>query len=64
MSAGMCRRHSKSRDLARFDHLQRRRLLYRLALGQPNQEDLINHLARGSDQKIAELKARALDLRL
>jgi hypothetical protein len=54
---------SKSRDFARFDHLQRQRLLYRLALGQPNQEDLINHLARGSDQKIVELSALALDLR-
>ncbi|MBZ9701618.1 MULTISPECIES: C-terminal helicase domain-containing protein [unclassified Mesorhizobium] len=54
---------AKSRDLARFDHLQRQRLLYRLALGQPNQEDLINHLARGSDAKIRELSALALDLR-
>lgn len=54
---------SKSRDIARFDHLQRQRLLYRLALGQPNQEDLVNHLARGSDKKIAELVDLALDLR-
>lgn len=54
---------SKSRDIARFDHLQRQRLLYRLALGQPNQEDLINHLARGSDKKIAALSALALDFR-
>jgi len=54
---------SKSRDVARFDHLQRQRLLYRLALGQPNQEDLINHLARGSDRKIAALSKLALDLR-
>jgi hypothetical protein len=53
---------TKSRDIARFDHLQRQRLLYRLALGQPNQEDLVNHLARGSDRKIAELSALALDL--
>jgi hypothetical protein len=54
---------SKSRDIARFDHLQRQRLLYRLALGQPNQEDLVNHLARGSDEKIAALSALALNLR-
>ncbi|MBN2973490.1 hypothetical protein ACFSC3_13030 [Sphingomonas floccifaciens] len=54
---------SRSRDIARFDYLQRQRLLYRLALGQPNQEDLVNHLARGSDTKIAELSALALDLR-
>lgn len=54
---------SKSRDLARFDHLQRQRLLYRLALGQPNHEDLINHLARGSDSKIVELSSLAIDLR-
>ena len=54
---------SKSRDIALFDHLQRQRLLYRLALGQPNQEDLVNHLARGSDEKIAALSALALDLR-
>jgi hypothetical protein len=54
---------SNSRDIARFDHLQRQRLLYRLALGQPNQEDLVNHLANGSDEKIAELSALALDLR-
>jgi hypothetical protein len=53
---------SKSRDVARFDHLQRQRLLYRLALGQPNQEDLVNHLARGSDQKIELLSALSLDL--
>lgn len=53
---------SKSRDLARFDHLQRQRLLYRLALGQPNQEDLVNHLARGSDRKIAELSKLAINL--
>lgn len=54
---------SKSRDIARFDHLQRQRLLYRLALGQPNQEDLVNHLARGSDEKIAALSTLTLDLR-
>lgn len=54
---------ANSRDNARFEHLQRQRLLYRLALGQPNQEDLVNHLARGSDQKIAALGALALDLR-
>jgi hypothetical protein len=54
---------STSRDLARYEHLQRQRLLYRLALGQPNQEDLINHLARGSERKIAELSALAIDLR-
>ncbi|KTQ92606.1 hypothetical protein NS226_14970 [Aureimonas ureilytica] len=54
---------SKSRDIARFDHLQRQRLLYRLALGQPNQEDLVNHPARGSEKKIAALSALALDLR-
>jgi hypothetical protein len=53
---------TKSRDLARFDHLQRQRLLYRLALGQPNQEDLVNHLARGSDHKIAQLSRLAIDL--
>lgn len=54
---------SKSRDIARYDHLQRQRLLYRLALGQPNQEDLVDHLARGSDKKIAALSALAIDLR-
>lgn len=54
---------SKSRDVPRFDHLQRQRLLYRLALGQPNQEDLVNHLARGSDHKIIAMSNLALDLR-
>ncbi len=53
---------SRSRDVARFAHLQRQRLLYRLALGQPNQEDLVNSLARGSDQKISELRELALNL--
>lgn len=54
---------AKSRDIPRFDHLQRQRLLYRLALGQPNQEDLVNHLARGSDNKILAMSQLALDLR-
>src|SRR3989344_5977701 len=54
---------AKSRDIPRFDHLQRQRLLYRLALGHPNQEDLVNHLARGSDNKILAMSQLALDLR-
>lgn len=53
---------TKSREHMRFDHLQRQRLLYRLALGQPNQEDLVNHLAQGSDAKISALSELALDL--
>ena len=48
--------------MERFDQLQRQRLLYRLALGQPNQEDLVNHLARGSDNKILAMSQLALDL--
>jgi hypothetical protein len=52
----------QSRDLIRFARLRNQRLLYRLALGQPDQEDLVDlltdHDAAGAD----ELRALTLDL--
>lgn len=52
----------QSRDVERFERLRRQRLLYRLALGQPNQEDLVDLLANGDDERVAALAALTLDL--
>ncbi len=52
----------QSRDVARFKRLQRQRLLYRLALGQPNQEDLVDLLISGGEDRVAALAALTLDL--
>lgn len=35
--------------MSRFAQLREQRMIYRLALGQPNQEDLIEILARGGE---------------
>lgn len=51
-----------SKDIERFHTLQEQRLIYRLALGQPNSEDLIETLARGSDATRATIRELALDL--
>ena len=37
----------QSRDQEKFNLLKEQRLIYRLALGQPNQEDLVDFLAKG-----------------
>ncbi|WP_115662401.1 hypothetical protein [Cupriavidus taiwanensis] len=50
------------KDEQRFEQLQRQRLLYRLALGQPNPEDLVQMLATGSDSTLAILQQLALNL--
>jgi hypothetical protein len=52
----------QSRDVARFNRLRRQRLLYRLALGQPNQEDLVDLLMSGGEDRAAALAALTLDL--
>ena len=52
----------QGRDVLRFAALKEQRLIYRLALGQPNQEDLVEILARSSPQLRAALKPLALDL--
>lgn len=51
-----------SRDVARFDMLREQRLIYRLALGQPNAEDLLQTLARGSEATQVTIRELALDL--
>jgi hypothetical protein len=51
-----------SRDEARFKALQEQRLLYRLALGQPNQEDFVNVLMASHADKFPILRQLALDL--
>lgn len=52
----------QSRDLDRFERLRNQRLLYRLALGQPNPEDLVDLLADHDAASGDVLKALALDL--
>jgi hypothetical protein len=51
-----------SKDIERFHRLQEQRLIYRLALGQPNSEDLIETLTRGSEATLATIRELALDL--
>lgn len=50
------------RDIARFAHLREQRLMYRLALGQPNQEDFIDVLSSGSEAIRMLLRTLVLDL--
>jgi hypothetical protein len=52
----------QSRDLEKFKFLKEQRLIYRLTLGQPNQEDLLEFLASGGPNVTALLKPLALDL--
>jgi hypothetical protein len=49
------------RDIARFAQLREQRMIYRLALGQPNQEDFIDVLSRGAATH-ALLQPLVLDL--
>jgi hypothetical protein len=51
----------QSRDLERFRLLTEQRLIYRLALGQPNQEDLVELLAKGGSSLTQALRPLALD---
>jgi hypothetical protein len=51
----------QSRDLEKFKVLREQRLIYRLALGQPNQEDLIEFLAKGGSALTEALRPLALD---
>ncbi len=52
----------QSRDAARFERLRKQRLLYRVVLGQPNQEDLVDLLARGDEERIRVLTALTINL--
>jgi hypothetical protein len=52
----------QSRDIEKFNLLKEQRLIYRLALGQPNQEDLVEFLAKGGSALTEALRPLALDL--
>jgi hypothetical protein len=52
----------QSRDLEKFTLLKEQRLIYRLALGQPNQEDLVEFLTKGGPALTALLQPLALNL--
>lgn len=51
-----------SRDIERFKTLQEQRLIYRLALGQPNSEDLVASLATSSQETKRLLRSLVLNL--
>jgi hypothetical protein len=50
------------RDMLRFAQLREQRMIYRLALGQPNQEDFIDVLSRGGTWTREILRPLVLDL--
>jgi hypothetical protein len=50
------------RDIARFARLREQRMIYRLALGQPNQEDFVEILSRGGEATGKLLRPLVLDL--
>ncbi|MHB1543878.1 MAG: helicase-related protein [Acidiferrobacter sp.] len=50
------------RDIVRFAQLREQRMIYRLALGQPNQEDFIDVLSRGGEEVRSVLQPLVLDL--
>jgi hypothetical protein len=52
----------QSRDLEKFKLLREQRLIYRLALGQPNQEDLVDFLSKHGSALADILRPLALDL--
>ena len=52
----------QSRDLEKFKLLREQRLIYRLALGQPNQEDLVDFLSKHGSGLTDILRRLALDL--
>lgn len=49
------------REIARYAQLREQRMIYRLALGQPNQEDFIDVLSRGGEATRALLRPLVLD---
>ena len=51
-----------SRDHQRYERLRMLRTLYRLALGQPNQEDLLDSLGQASRERQQELATLTLKL--
>ena len=52
----------QSRDIDRFAKLRTQRLLYRLALGQPDQEDLVELLTHHDLETTRSLQALTLNL--
>jgi hypothetical protein len=52
----------QSRDIGRFAKLKTQRLLYRVALGQPNQEDLVELLTDDDPEAIRLLQGLTLNL--
>ena len=52
----------QSREIDRFAKLRTQRLLYRLALGQPDQEDLVELLTHHDMETTQSLQALTLDL--
>jgi hypothetical protein len=52
----------QGRDRHKFDMLREQRLVYRLALGQPNQEDLVEVLAKSGPALREILRPLALNL--
>jgi hypothetical protein len=50
------------RDVVRFAQLRKQRMIYRLTLGQPNQEDFVEVLSRGSEAIRSLLQSLVLDL--
>jgi hypothetical protein len=52
----------QSREIDRFARLRNQRLLYRLALGQPDQEDLVDLLTNHDAESAQQLQALTLDL--
>jgi len=50
------------RDIVRFAQLREQRMIYRLALGQPNQEDFVDLLSRGDVATRMLLQQLVLDL--
>jgi hypothetical protein len=52
----------QSRDAEKFELLKEQRLIYRLALGQPNQEDFVEFLANGGMGLTSILQPLTLNL--
>lgn len=52
----------QSRDIDRFAKLKTQRLLYRVALGQPNQKDLVELLTNDDPEAMRLLQGLTLNL--
>ena len=65
MPGAELRRHifalPQSRDIDRFARLRNQRLIYRLALGQPDQEDLVDLLTNHDIDSAKDLVELTLD---